>query len=73
MRSEGLRVMKAFIVRYSGLWLGGKAVVLAESEIEAIELVGLHRSTINFLEPDRKPQVEEVPAKGVIYNDNGDY
>ena len=62
--------MKAFVVRYNGLWLGGKAVVLAEDENEAKQLVRQHRLTVDFedVEVDAVPHFEQV-----LYNDNGNY
>ncbi len=38
--------MKIFKVNYSGLWLGGTAIVIAETAEEAIELARNHRSSI---------------------------
>ena len=31
--------MKLYLVTYSGLWLGGEAIVFAEYELEAVALV----------------------------------
>jgi hypothetical protein len=63
-------MLKTYIVNYSGLWLGGTAIVRAESEQEAIEEVRSHRFTTNFTHVD----CQEIKIKrGVIYNDNGDY
>lgn len=61
--------MKVFEVRYDGLWLGGKAIVIAETKEEAIELVRNHSSTISF----EDVMVNELPSTGVVHNDNGDY
>lgn len=61
--------MKVFEVRYDGLWLGGKAIVIAETKEEAIELVRNHSSTISF----EDVRVNELPSTGVVHNDNGDY
>lgn len=61
--------MKLFKVNYSGLWLGGKALVLAEDEEQAISLVREDSHTVEF----KNIVVEEIQAEGVIYNDNGDY
>lgn len=61
--------MKIFEVNYDGMWLGGAAIVVAETAEEAIELVKNHSSTVSF----ENVRVEELPSRGVIYNDNGDY
>ncbi|WDR22140.1 hypothetical protein PJM41_0055 [Salmonella phage vB_SenS_UTK0009] len=61
--------MKIFRVNYSGLWMGGVAIVIAEAKEDAIEQVKNHRSTIEF----ENVTVEELPSSGVVYNDNGDY
>ena len=61
---------KFWLVTYSGLWLGGKAVVVAETADEAIELVKNDAGTQNF----KKATAEEIkPENGVLYNDNGNY
>jgi hypothetical protein len=54
------------------VWLGGKAVVLAESEEQAIELVRSHRSTLEFEKVEVAACVP-VTEPVVIFNDNGDY
>lgn len=74
--------MKVFVVSYRGLWLGGKAVVLAESSEEALRLAEQHPETACF-QADRKghptydASAEEITADlatpAVLYNDNGDY
>lgn len=61
--------MKIFKVNYRGLWLGGTAIVVAETAEEAIELARNHRSSIEF----EGVTVEELPSSGVVYNDNGNY
>lgn len=61
--------MKIFRVNYSGLWMGGVAIVIAETKEDAIEQVRNHRSTVEF----ENVTVEELPSSGVVYNDNGDY
>ncbi|EJT0117313.1 hypothetical protein NVX19_003589 [Salmonella enterica] len=61
--------MKIFRVNYSGLWMGGVAIVIAETEEDAIEQVKNHRTTLEF----KNVTVEELPSSGVVYNDNGDY
>lgn len=62
--------MKLFEVRYSGLWLGGKAIVWANSPEEAIETVRCDSATIEFT----NVRVSEIPEDLiVIHNDNGTY
>lgn len=61
--------MKIFKVSYRGLWLGGTAIIVAETAEEAIEQARNHRSSIEF----ENVTVEELPSSGVVYNDNGDY
>ncbi|MHA2065308.1 MAG: hypothetical protein ACXABY_13110 [Candidatus Thorarchaeota archaeon] len=41
-------MIRPYVVRYSGLWLGGKAVVMANSVEEAKELVEKHPKTMEF-------------------------
>lgn len=61
--------MKIFRVNYSGLWMGGVAIVIAETKEDAIEQVRNHRTTLEF----KNVTVEKLPSSGVVYNDNGDY
>lgn len=61
--------MKPYLVRYKGLWMGGKAIVFANNESEAVEKVRGDSATIDFT----NIQCEELPCDGVIYNDNGNY
>lgn len=62
--------MKLFVVNYKGLWLGGKAIVWADTEDQAIELVRQDPNTQEFT----NISVEEIPpGTVVIHNDNGDY
>lgn len=61
--------MNLYLVRYNGLWIGGKAFVWADSIVEAIEKVKNHQGTTNF----DTPIVSQCEMTGVIYNDNGDY
>jgi hypothetical protein len=57
-------------VTYEGLWMGGVAIVIAENETQAIELVKEHEDTVNFCST---PTVKLLPSIGVVYNDNGNY
>lgn len=61
--------MKVFKVTYDGFWLGGKAIVIAKNETDAVNQVRDHDRTAAF----NNVKVTELPAKGVLYNDNGDY
>lgn len=61
--------MKLYEVTYSGLWLGGVAIVFAETPEDAVKLVGEHQWTINFT----NVSADELDQDGVVYNDNGDY
>lgn len=61
--------MSIFKVTYNGLWMGGVAIVVAETPEQAIELVKNHKDTIEFNRVD----VELLEPTGVLYNDNGDY
>lgn len=74
--------MKAFLITYEGLWLGGKAVVFAESGEEALALVEAHPETC-FFRTSRKGQKPvtlqpsfaelDMSAPNVAYNNSGDY
>ena len=65
--------MRPYLVTYKGLWLGGKAVVMATNKEHAERLAKEHPSTIDF----EKVSVDEIECEGdgacVLYNDNGDY
>lgn len=60
--------MKYYEVTYDGLWLGGSAVVIAESTEDALRLVEDDYRTINF----KNATVTEISGP-VLYNDSGDY
>ena len=61
--------MKLFDIRYKGLWLGGKSLVFAENEEQALSLVREDPTTVGFENVTK----EEIKAEGIIHNDNGDY
>ena len=63
--------MKLYQVNYDGVWLGGKALVFAETPEEAIAKVEADPRTTNF-NPDFIT-IKETEMKDVVYNDNGDY
>lgn len=61
--------LSPYIVHYDGLWTGGNAVVLAESDEDAKDLVREHSSTVNFKDVD----VFKCGSNTrVLFNDNGD-
>lgn len=60
--------MKMYKVEYCGLWLGGKAIVQANSPEEALALVEFDDRTMGF---GFDATVVEVTGP-VFYNDNGD-
>ena len=59
---------KIYEVCYSGLWLGGHAIVCAESAEEAKLLIENDPSTVEF----KNVVVNEIEGP-IYYNDNGDY
>ena len=65
--------MNLYLVRYAGLWLGGKALVFAKSKKSALRKVKEHCETVNFETPTQKPTVELLEPTDIVYNDNGDY
>lgn len=60
--------MKIYRVEYRGLWLGGKAIVQANSPEEALALVEFDDRTFGF---DSNATATEITGP-VFYNDNGD-
>ena len=64
--------MKAYIITYEGVYLGGAAVVIAESRDQALELLAAHPDTQSL---DDGLEVKEIGIYSaiVLYNDNGDY
>ena len=64
--------LKAFLVTYKGLWLGGKAVVLADCADTACDMVREHKSTITF-EQVEATEVGQGDKACVLFNDKGDY
>ncbi len=77
--------MRAFLITYEGLWLGGKSVVIAESAEQAVALVEKHEATCCFavgkqdghLKPAANAptctELSDLASASVLYNDNGDY
>ena len=64
--------LKVFLIYYSGLWLGGKAVVLAYDK----------KSAYDYLKNDHSPKLGEFEdcniteydiKPGILYNDTGNY
>ena len=68
---DGVVSLHVYHVTYSGSYLGGTAIVIAESEAEARRLVETHSSTCNFVSVDVEDMGE--PKTGVFHNWNGDY
>ncbi len=71
--------MKIFSFGFEGIWLGGKAVVLAENEAKARELV-TQRIQEEFLNQTAGQQrsltlkaVFNLDEPQLVYFDNGDY
>ena len=64
--------MKLYHVIYSGVWLGGKAVVLAKSRKGALRQVREHSKTVGPENMEVK-EVFGLDKPVVVYNDNGDY
>lgn len=62
-------MLSVYLVKYKGLYMGGKALVKAENAEEALSLVENDPKTINFNE---EATAEKVKGR-VLYNDNGDY
>lgn len=56
---------------FEGVWLGGAAVVLAESQEQAIELLKEHHGS----EPDGYilAEIKTPTEPGVVYYNDGDY
>lgn len=65
--------MKAYLVTYDGLWLGGSAVVLAENEDHAKSLVATDPKTVSFKRVKAELITADLSAPAVLRNDNGDY
>ena len=66
--------MKNFYeVSYTGLWLGGRAIVYASNELEAKQLVAADKTTACFRDVTVRQLKVENDASTVLYNDNGDY
>lgn len=66
--------MKVFVFDYKGIFLGGKAVVLAPNERRARELIRDHRMTPTDYDPVTLKEVFDINNKSkVVYNWNGDY
>lgn len=69
--------MKAYEFGFEGRWLGGHAVVLAETEEEARDMILPEVQKI-FIQPVAPEDItlksfHELSSSRVIYFDNGDY
>ncbi len=67
--------MKVFVANFNGVWLGGVAVVLAENQQEAANILS---AKLQAEYSDGVPLVgvhwtEAEVAAGVVYFDDGDY
>lgn len=65
--------MYAYRVTYEGLWLGGKAIVIAANEEDAIELVRQHKNTVRFNKVNAEVITSFPTDVIVLDNSNGDY
>lgn len=65
--------MNAYHVTYDGLWLGGTAVVLAESPDHAKALVAADPKTVSFKRVKVELITADLSVPAVLHNDNGDY
>jgi hypothetical protein len=60
-----------YLIRFSGLWLGGKAVIRSIDEKAAWSAL---KKEWPSLEPLEKCHIEELsPGDGILYLDTGDY
>jgi len=64
--------MKAFLISYDGLWLGGKAVVFAKTKKTAIKLLENDEQTLEFTDVQIEQELD-IKFPCVFYNHNGDY
>ncbi len=64
--------MKAFFITYDGLWLTGKAIVIAKTKKTAIKLLEADSETLEYTDVEVK-EVFDLTEPQVLYNDNGDY
>lgn len=65
--------MKLYKVSYEGKWMGGVAIVLAESEYEAMKLVANDPDTVNPQNMTVELVTTYLNKSRVIYNDAGEY
>lgn len=65
--------MRVYVVSYRGLWMGGQAVVLADSPEQATEMVRTHPDTVGFEDVKVQSSTPDLRMPHVIVNDNGDY
>lgn len=62
---------KIYIISFSSMWLGGKAVVKAINETAAHKALSKHHKNLDVIE---KCNIKEVQDRdGVLYYYNGDY
>lgn len=65
--------MNAYLVTYRGSRDGGTAVVVADSEQRAIELVRDHAMTSNFTQVTAELITGNLVAPIVLYNESGGF
>lgn len=61
-------MLQVYVFYFDGKWMGGKAVVLAESLEQAEQLVGMKATDSCVNDVEVKPLVASV-----VYYDDGDY
>ena len=64
--------MKAFLIKYDGLWMGGKAIVIAKTKKTALRLVEEDENTLEFTDV-KVEEIIELDKPKILYNNNGDY
>lgn len=65
---ESGKMLQIYIFRFDASWLGGKAVILAESLEQAEQLVGIKSTDSRIHSIEVKPLVASV-----VYYDDGNY
>lgn len=63
--------MNIYLIKFDGLWMGGKAVVKAYDKTKAYEIVKKEWPNIEPIEKCRITKFDMKP--GLVYFDSGDY
>jgi len=65
--------LKLFAIRFNGLYMGGKAIIKAKDESEALEI--LDKLQAGLTEKDKEIEsIEKIKqSERVIHYENGDY